>query len=147
MRHTPLNEEQVARRALWVQDLVSGEYRQGHSVLKKIIDGEPHHCCLGVAAERLCPRSFALRIPKNDTWSTGGNLPRAASRLLGLGDTADLGTDQNVAITWNDGRSLTFTQIADRIAYATKHNLTFDEVAGQAPRDYALTWLEERRAS
>lgn len=140
-----LTPTQRANRVRWVQDLLSGEYVQGRGALRvRANDGAIHHCCLGVAGERLCPASRHMKIPDGDFRSYNyGTLPRAAARALGLGDFVDLGSDQDQAVAWNDGREYSFEQIADRIAWATERGLRFADVlrSEPVPTNYARTWL------
>lgn len=46
-----LSSEQQENRRLWIEALRSKKYQQGKNYLKRQIDGEIVHCCLGVYCE------------------------------------------------------------------------------------------------
>lgn len=135
-----LTPAQRANRVQWVRDLVSGDFRQatGGLVVRDwdtgAVDG---YCCLGVAA---------LGIGREHLYEDGRP---SQSRALIDDDLAWhefrlSREDQERAAGWNDSDDLTFAQIADRVAYATVHELNFAQVSGAViPSGYAVAWLAE----
>lgn len=93
----------------WLRDLLSGDFEQGHGALAKApspIVGESTkcaYCCLGVLCQRQDPELQLLGIPY---------APEQITTRVGL-----TRTDQMVLACMNDERKMTFTQIADAIAY------------------------------
>lgn len=136
-----LGSRQLANRVQWVRDLLSDQFKQGKGVLKRGEDGQYYYCCLGVACERAMPRSPALKIIYGLDESVGIMIPAKAKEKFGLDED-----DQDAAAEWNDTLNLSFSRIADVIAYATEHELRFysDAISpGRVPYDYALQWLAQ----
>ena len=136
-----LGRRQLANRVAWVRDLLSGEYKQSHSRLKIVKDGVASHCCLGVACERLAPKSFNLEIRfiLGSGPSNGSFMADKTARKLGLDYE-----QQTRAAEWNDSNEYSFARIADLVAYATNNRMNFEIlVVEDVPQGYALTWLEQ----
>jgi hypothetical protein len=122
----------------WVDALRSGKYKQGTGFLKRVVDGETCHCCLGVACEvsGLVPEwadctsmhteSGAL-APAFDTGTSF--LPMAVAEWLGFDSPIDdnsnptIGTEVDEdevewdidAVDANDVNGWSFDQIADAL--------------------------------
>jgi hypothetical protein len=138
-----LTQEQLANRVHWVEDLISGEFNQGKSALKRVSikTGEATYCCLGVIGERLHLADIAQRnaTTLNSTRSQGYLNP-GSQELLGLS-----GDDQRTAAQWNDISEYPFNVIADYIAWATEHKTPFSEIPyNSIPDGYARIWLESQ---
>jgi len=124
----------VERRVRWVRALLSGEYKQGTGVLKKLVSGGAEHCCLGVGCEVIAPHSTDL-----STYIIMGKtkLSWRNARKLGLTTQA-----QSVATIWNDTYQHSFATIADYIAYATENDLSLRSIrTNSVPKGYAREWL------
>lgn len=80
-------------KAKWVKALRSGEYQQCRMTLRKSVDGNTSHCCLGVLNE--------VRGVKNDP--------------SGYIDFPNLVGDWQILARMNDEQGKSFNQIADYI--------------------------------
>lgn len=107
-----LTAEQVANRRRWIKALRSGEYRQGHGMLR---DYQGQFCCLGVACE----------VTDLPYCHTSGFPPHPRFKLLfGLDDT-----EEGLLAEANDGHvetpqgtelpRFTFGEIADTLELLT----------------------------
>lgn len=101
---------------LWVQALESGQFRQGRERLKRAGLGAYEYCCLGVA----CELAMANGAPVLETFIDDtirfndeiGYLPEAVQDWLGIPDE-DPALDGHVsAAQANDGRGMSFIEIA-----------------------------------
>lgn len=137
-----LNETQLANRVQWIKDLLSGNYLQGEGCLKTFgrEDGRAEYCCLGVAGEKIAPKSNKMKI-KNG--ASADYLSRDAAILMGFGkDSTEGSGDQSIAAGWNDESKYMFNRIADLVAYATEHRIRFKDIKrGQVSEGYAVEWL------
>jgi hypothetical protein len=59
-------------KAKWVEALRSGNYSQGHGLLKRREDDNTaKHCCLGVLCELIDPTKFTPRTNESRTYEYG----------------------------------------------------------------------------
>lgn len=133
-----LTNTQVRNRVKWVRALLSGDYAQGHGLLKyKKFNDEFEYCCLGVACEVLAPAAAEIRL-RGDGVSGGYISSGRAEIRLGMGQA-----DQSTCSQWNDASHYSFERIADFIAYATDHDIPIRSVGARiVPEGYATEWLE-----
>ncbi len=118
-------KKEIADR--WVAALRSGAYKQGQGFLKKTVDGETRHCCLGVLCEILADEVFL--IIKKNPFDPGVYVFQEKDALANIGvlpmvimDYAHIKTDlgsleglQGVSLAAFNDRGSSFTQIADII--------------------------------
>ncbi len=91
-------------KALWLQMLRSGNYRQTREVLKEVSNtGRTKYCCLGVLTRIPC-------LPNHDFDEDIGRLSRKELQTSGLTDKA---MDQLIYL--NDHKKLPFSKIANWI--------------------------------
>lgn len=140
-----LGTRQLANRVQWVRDLGSGGFTQAKGSLKKDLmyyeddPAEYGYCCLGVACERIAPRSPQLKLDPIGGESESLMTPSFAQTHLGIDDN-----DQEQAAIWNDEDRYDFKRIADLIAWATEHKIGFLEAdSDDVPNGYRLAWLEQ----
>lgn len=161
MKKIRLSENQRRNRVNWVKDLLSDLFNQANGILKESDStGRFSYCCLGVACERVAPKSknlvmeYSLGEDKSGSSDQAYLTPRVAS-LLGM--ASEWNDDQNMASEWNDSHDLSFRRIADFVAYSTEHRLRFtdlpriddsvdpDSYPGDAvPEGFAVSWLENQ---
>ena len=110
-------------QATWLSDLEGGHYSQGGGSLWWEIDGKRLFCCLGVAADRICPEDPEM---SGDKGSRGVLAPvevverlhlRSRNGELHPDAPRTLGRDANALAGANDGGA-TFAEIA---AYIRKY--------------------------
>lgn len=101
-------------KALWLEALRSGEYKQGEGNLCRLVDGVERHCCLGVLSElypNVQKRSigngiFAL-LPEGDGSESATHLPHMVIATWA-------GIDESYSVQEDDGRWTTLYSMNDR---------------------------------
>lgn len=125
-------KEDIAMR--WVEELRSGKYKQGRQHLKREINGETQHCCLGVLCELFTDDggweaadlfNVGAQAFNVDGKPHAGIPPQGVVERAGLNNaTCWLPADKELKIAGrnytslteaNDTLAMTFTDIADFI--------------------------------
>lgn len=106
-------------RQQWTAALRSGEYKQGSSALHDESDGVHSYCCLGVLCDLAVKAGVKVEVEKRDGGvfyydKDGSYLPDSVMDWAGL-DTGNPQTPAGSCAHMNDGRGMSFAEIADVI--------------------------------
>lgn len=113
----PVSKSIIANRRKWIKALRSSKYKQGFGALRKAINYQTTHCCLGVACEVFMkPEEFSEFLNETTKWSC--LVPDRVSELLGIASDELRGTLASRNDSYNS-----FAEIADML----EKNITLED--------------------
>lgn len=116
-------------RALWIEALRSGRFKQGKGRLARVEEAGVEYCCLGVGCEVYIEQGRGLRKKLSGGGylygDCGGTLPEIVRDWLGLEDSTGTLVDRKRNLAGRNDSGATFEEIAllienGRVALAEK---------------------------
>lgn len=106
-------------KAVWLEDLLSGDFKQGTGMLRAVIHGETRYCCLGILGEIEHPDWAGLVDNVNDAGGgTLSMLPLASVGTLPSHLACGLTRPAQMRLAEMNDAGYTFEQIAHLIEVA-----------------------------
>lgn len=114
----PVSKSIIANRRKWIKALRSSKYKQGFGALRKTINYQTTHCCLGVACEVFTKPEEFSEFLRNETTKWSCLVPDRVSELLGIASDELRGTLASRNDSYNS-----FAEIADML----EKNITLED--------------------
>lgn len=122
-------------KKLWIDALLSGEYKQGQGYLHQIEDDMPKFCCLGVLTDLAIKNGVSIEIGENGLVTTfdgaSESLPESVIEWSGI-SSSNGGFTYTVNYRWEDFDGFVHDEqeeMEESLAELNDNGHTFEEIA------------------